>query len=316
MDSGKYSDLKLVCQGLEFKVHKAIICTQSPVLAAACDGGFQEAATNIININEFDSGTIKRMIQFMYKGDYDNGGEEQGSIASVETLDQELEIAQLDDADTSSPSKLDNSSGYNKDTITRPTTANITLRHVHVNAIADYYNIPQLKELANTKIQHILGTSWSADGFPDVVKDVFSLTGDLALHNIITFTAAKHIEELIKLEDFVELDVMSDFAIGIVRTAITAFKDMDKKSTQKLQAVQSQLQRTESLLKSAEARCAAAKRKSENIDGCLDSLHKIRTCRNIDCGVQFTGYIELGGHLSDPSYILRCSRCQWKHQLR
>jgi hypothetical protein len=100
--------------------------------------------------------------------------------------------------------------------MTRPTTANITLRHVYVNAIADYYDIPQLKELANTKIQHILGTSWSADGFPDVIRDVFSLTGDLALHNIITLIAAERIKELIKLKDFVELDVISDFAIGII----------------------------------------------------------------------------------------------------
>jgi len=233
------------------------------------------------------------------------------SVLKLQSI--ELEIAQLDDADASSPSKLDNSSGDNKDTTTRPTTANITLRHVHVNAIADYYNIPQLKELANTKIQHILGTSWSADGFPNVVKDVFSLTGDLALHNIITLTAAEHIEELVKLEDFVELDVMGDFAIGIVRTAITAFKDIDEKSTQKLQAVQSQLQQTESLLKFVEARCAAAERKSDNIDDCLDSLRKIRTCRNVNCGAEFRGYIELGGHLSDPSYILRCSKCQCKH---
>jgi len=59
---------------------------------------------------------------------------------------------QLNDANALSPSKLDNSGGDNKDTITRLTTANITLYHVHVNAIANYNNIPQLKELANTKI--------------------------------------------------------------------------------------------------------------------------------------------------------------------
>ena len=41
MNSKKYSDLKFVCQGEEFEVHKAIVCPQSRVLAAACDGGFQ-----------------------------------------------------------------------------------------------------------------------------------------------------------------------------------------------------------------------------------------------------------------------------------
>ncbi|OCK97029.1 uncharacterized protein K441DRAFT_550027, partial [Cenococcum geophilum 1.58] len=64
-----------------------------------------EAVTNIININEFDSGTVKRMIQFIYKRDYNNSG------------------------------------GDNKDITIWPTTADITLYHVYVNAIADYYNI-------------------------------------------------------------------------------------------------------------------------------------------------------------------------------
>ena len=44
MMSQKYTDLVLCCQGKEFKVHRAIICTQSPVLAAACDGGFKVLA--------------------------------------------------------------------------------------------------------------------------------------------------------------------------------------------------------------------------------------------------------------------------------
>ena len=53
-----------------------------------------------------------------------------------------LGVVQLDNADALSPFKLDNSGGDNKDTTSRLTTANITLRHVYINAIANYYNIP------------------------------------------------------------------------------------------------------------------------------------------------------------------------------
>jgi hypothetical protein len=93
----------------------------------------------------------------------------------------------------------------------------ILLRNVRVNAIADYYDIPQLKQLANTKIQHVLETSWSADGFSNIVKEVFNSTSVMALHNIMTLTAATHIEELLKLEDFALLELMSDFSIGLMR---------------------------------------------------------------------------------------------------
>jgi hypothetical protein len=57
------------------------------------------------------------------------------------------------------------------------------------------------------------------------------------LYNIITLIAAKYIEELIKLKDFVELDVISDFAISIIRTAITASKDIEENFMLKLQAI-------------------------------------------------------------------------------
>lgn len=35
------SDLTLVCEEQEFKIHKAVVCPQSPVLAAAANGHFQ-----------------------------------------------------------------------------------------------------------------------------------------------------------------------------------------------------------------------------------------------------------------------------------
>ena len=125
-------------------------------------------------------------------------------------------------------SKLNNNNGDNKDTTTRLITAYITLRHIYINIIVNYYNILQLKKLINIKIQYILGTGWSVNKFPNIVKDTFSLTGDLTLHNIIILMAAKHIKEFIKLKDFIKLDIISNFAICIIQTVITAFKDIEE----------------------------------------------------------------------------------------
>ena len=41
LKEGKYSDLTLMCQDEEFKIHRNIVCAQSPVFAAAVDGGFK-----------------------------------------------------------------------------------------------------------------------------------------------------------------------------------------------------------------------------------------------------------------------------------
>ncbi|KKZ65730.1 hypothetical protein EMCG_08469 [[Emmonsia] crescens] len=70
MISGKYSDLILKCQRTEFKVRRAIVCSQSPVLAAACDRDSKEATSNTIQIDGFDVETVKQMLQFMYTQTY------------------------------------------------------------------------------------------------------------------------------------------------------------------------------------------------------------------------------------------------------
>ena len=97
---------------------------------------------------------------------------------------------------------------------TKARTAEILLGHVGVNAVADYYDIPQLKELVNTKIQHIIEPNWPPHRFLEVVKEVFNSTTDRELREIMSLAATAHIEELLQFEDFAGLDVVSDFAIG------------------------------------------------------------------------------------------------------
>jgi hypothetical protein len=41
LESPEFSDLTFVCSGEEFRVHKAIVCTQSAPIKAAVQGGFK-----------------------------------------------------------------------------------------------------------------------------------------------------------------------------------------------------------------------------------------------------------------------------------
>lgn len=39
--NGKYSDLTISCEGTDFKVHRAVICSQSAFFDAAVNSGFR-----------------------------------------------------------------------------------------------------------------------------------------------------------------------------------------------------------------------------------------------------------------------------------
>lgn len=55
LDSGEHSDLTLTCQGEEFKLHKAVVCLQSPVIATALRGNFK---VWIVRMNSEISSTL------------------------------------------------------------------------------------------------------------------------------------------------------------------------------------------------------------------------------------------------------------------
>ncbi|KAM0512996.1 hypothetical protein ACHAPE_008356 [Trichoderma viride] len=83
MRSGQYSDVTLVCQGKEFQIHKLVVCSQSPVIAAALKGEFMEAQSGVINIEIFDAETVRRMVEYLYTKDYDELEENSQAAAPV-----------------------------------------------------------------------------------------------------------------------------------------------------------------------------------------------------------------------------------------
>ncbi|KAK3646814.1 hypothetical protein LTR56_008301 [Elasticomyces elasticus] len=68
--TSKYSDLTVACGGLEWNVHKSIICIQSDFFAKACEGSFKEATEARIDLSDDDHRTVAAFLYFFYHGDY------------------------------------------------------------------------------------------------------------------------------------------------------------------------------------------------------------------------------------------------------
>ncbi|KAF4342499.1 btb poz domain protein [Fusarium beomiforme] len=81
LQTGDYSDLVIICGGVRYKVHKAIVCPQSRFFKAACDSGFmiQEAQTNEINLADDDHLAVHSMIEFLYRRTYTAQGAERAT---------------------------------------------------------------------------------------------------------------------------------------------------------------------------------------------------------------------------------------------
>ncbi|KAI9651107.1 hypothetical protein NHQ30_001144 [Ciborinia camelliae] len=130
--TGKYSDLIIKCQGKKFKLHRAIVCSQSKPLSAAIDHGFkvirlqcdvecfvyadtkvQEATTGEINLEDDEAEIVGYMIDFIYSGSYSIIGQKKDPAVSISgegaTSDQSDGIFQTGE---STSATIDQRAGY------------------------------------------------------------------------------------------------------------------------------------------------------------------------------------------------------------
>ena len=100
--------------------------TRSAVLKASCDGNFLEAKTGCINVEAYCASvaTIERMLDYLYLHDYD---------------------------DAHKHANYSNDGGDESDKSPERLHTEKLIIHVHMYAIADYYQIYDLKECALSK---------------------------------------------------------------------------------------------------------------------------------------------------------------------
>ncbi|KAK4098696.1 hypothetical protein N658DRAFT_499150 [Parathielavia hyrcaniae] len=197
--SREFSDLTFFCCGQEFKVHKVIVCMQSAPIKAAVQGGFEETETNRINMDKFQPDTVRRLVQFMYSGNYDDPGDSD------------------DDHGTLCADSIPSA----------PSVEAMLLGHIGVNSIGDYYQVDGLMSLANSKIKKLLSDRNANNhesliaGLPAAIEAAAESTGNKELFEILAEAASRNTScLLLDTEVLKNLSAMSDFAVSLLQAMI------------------------------------------------------------------------------------------------
>ncbi|KAI9651954.1 MAG: hypothetical protein M1831_007457 [Alyxoria varia] len=98
LNSSQHSDLAIKCGGTYLNAHRVMLCTRSSMFAALVqeiDDSHGEREP-MVEINEFDLDTVKRMLSYIYTSDYDddsdiNLGPSADGREGVEDSDEESE---------------------------------------------------------------------------------------------------------------------------------------------------------------------------------------------------------------------------------
>ncbi|KAG8529529.1 uncharacterized protein KY384_006166 [Bacidia gigantensis] len=166
--SGKYSDVQVIIGDRSLQAHKAVLCSQSAVLAAALDGSFKEGRTARLNLTP--NGTIQAslLIQFLYSGDY----------ADIEDPDPDPDPTETKDTDpaTDVAPEDDDRSDYCPPV---PRPRKNLLIHIDMWRLGDKYAIPALCHKAAKKYSRILKIErWDNGKFLDTIQPIYECSHD------------------------------------------------------------------------------------------------------------------------------------------
>ena len=99
------------------------------------------------------------------------------------------------------------------------TTRTSPLTHARMYAIADFYGVCGLKELASKKFRDAVGEHWNSDDFAKAIQVVYTTTiaGDRELRQVVMDVLMNHMELLDKPDIEAVMRELPDLAFDVLK---------------------------------------------------------------------------------------------------
>ncbi|KAI4199161.1 MAG: hypothetical protein LQ350_004791 [Teloschistes chrysophthalmus] len=247
LESGKYSDLTIVCRSRQFRVHRNVLCTASKFFAAACDGAFQEAQIGKLDLSADDPNVVERFLSFLYTANYNEDdkddtkettGQGESSVDSVANASS-MDSGHVEDSALPPLSALSvPQTGQKRKAVDEEKTegmaeyASERLNDVLVYALADKYDVKDLKNLAIAKFQRSKDwEGWEDEDILTILRIVYETTPrtDRGLRDEILKIFSCHCDTLMDNPRLISmLDGDGQLARDILKTTKKA---LDRKAT-------------------------------------------------------------------------------------
>ncbi|WAO87687.1 BTB domain-containing protein [Fusarium falciforme] len=248
LQTGKFSDCTITCQGKKFKLHKVVVCAQSPVIASALEKASKESRSSSLHITGFDLATVECMVDFLYHEDYIINGDvlcmantsewapppnmQGNGLSPVRLASGEFRFSSFAVSGSGNSTLETLPPGPSPPSTPPPAVVRDSLLcHVEVNAIGHYYKLPKLCDRATRYIQDIISSDeFPVEIFPYLAIAAHKSSEDTQLHDLVFSFAAEHVQILLNTTGFEKLMALPNFGLKLLQ-----------KTVAKLQANENQL---------------------------------------------------------------------------